>query len=102
MTAVSSTFATPAPTVHGHVTENGGLPQRRPHRFGRMSERPFPTPVALRDRASGRYLATGATWTDDAGDAVVVDRVEAERIVVRFSCEPDAVEVVPAPQRAVA
>jgi hypothetical protein len=67
-----------------------------------MSERPFPTAVALRDRASGRYLVESAAWSDDERDALLLDPTEAERIVVRFSCEPHAIEVVPAPQRAVA
>ena len=61
-----------------------------------MSERPITTAVALRDRASGRFLAPGAWWTDDDQLAVIVDAEEAEAVVRRFACEPDAIELVAA------
>ena len=52
--------------------------------------------VAVRDRASGRYLSMGMTWSPDAGDAVLLDPDEARRFVRRFACEGDAIELVAA------
>lgn len=70
-----------------------------------MSERPFSVVVAVRDRASGRFLSAAAQWSDDLADALVLDAREAALWVRRFACEPQAVEVVPVPgdrRRAVA
>jgi hypothetical protein len=61
-----------------------------------MSERPFRNAVALRDRASGRYLGAGTIWCDDADGALVLDELEAAAVVRRFACEPEALELVPA------
>lgn len=52
--------------------------------------------VAVRDRASGRYLSVGATWSPDIGDALVLDPDDARRFVRRFACEVDAFELVAA------
>ena len=60
-----------------------------------MSERPFPQIVALRDRASGRYLGAGAAWCAHAGDALRLEEAEAIDVVRRFACEPHAIELVP-------
>ena len=60
-----------------------------------MSERPITTAsVAVRERASGRFLATGAAWTDDERRALVIDEAEATALVRRFACERDAIELV--------
>jgi hypothetical protein len=61
-----------------------------------------PRPVTLRDRATNRYLASGAEWSPDVRRALVVERDEAAELVRRFACEPSAVELVEADQRAVA
>ena len=61
-----------------------------------MSDRPYRPVVALRDRASGRYLGDGLQWSADAADALLLDRVEAASVVRRFACEPEALELVPA------
>jgi hypothetical protein len=52
--------------------------------------------VALRDRASGCFLADGATWSSRVERALVLDRDEARELVRRFACEPDAIELVAA------
>ena len=52
--------------------------------------------VAVRDRASGSYLASGASWTPNAAHALVLDESVARALVARFACEPDAVELVDA------
>ena len=59
-------------------------------------------PVTLRDRATNRYLASGAEWSSDVRRALVVDRAEAASLVARFACEPEAVELVDPAERAVA
>ena len=59
-----------------------------------MAEHPITTAVAMRDRATGRFLAAGAWWTDDEHLAVVVDAEEAQAVVRRFACEPGAIELV--------
>ena len=59
-----------------------------------MSERPLPTVVALRDRASGRFLAVGPSWSDDPSEALLLDERAAADVVRRFACEPEGVEVV--------
>ena len=59
-----------------------------------MSERPFPTVVALRDRASGRFLAAGPSWSEDPAEALLVDERAAADLVRRFVCEAGAVELV--------
>ena len=61
-----------------------------------MSERRIPPVVAVRDRASGRYLAAGATWTTRADAALVLEAAEAQAVIRRFACEPDGVELVTA------
>jgi hypothetical protein len=61
-----------------------------------VSERPAFPVVAVRDRASGRYLGAGATWTADADGALVLGRDEARALIGRFACEPDALELVTA------
>ena len=61
-----------------------------------MSERPITNAVAVRDRASGRYLAAGAWWTDDEQLAVIVDAEDAKAVVRRFACESGAIELVAA------
>jgi hypothetical protein len=61
-----------------------------------------PRPVTLRDRATNRYLASGAEWSPDATRALVVERAEAAELVRRFACEPWALELVETDQRAVA
>lgn len=53
-----------------------------------------PAVVAVRDRATGRYLALGAAWTDDAAEALHLGPDAAATVVVRFACEPAALEVV--------
>jgi hypothetical protein len=58
--------------------------------------------VTLRDRATNRYLASGAEWSADVARALVVDRAEAVELVRRFACEPSAIELVAADERAVA
>jgi hypothetical protein len=60
-----------------------------------MSDRPYRPVVALRDRASGRYLGQGAQWSADADGALLLDEVEAAGVVRRFACEPGALELVP-------
>ena len=52
-----------------------------------------PAVVAVRDRVTGRYLAPGPAWTDDAARALHLD-ADAAAVVVRFACEPAALEVV--------
>lgn len=59
-----------------------------------MSERSFSTAVAVRERASGRFLAAGAVWTEQQDQALVLEPREAAGIVRRFACEPDGIEVV--------
>ena len=59
-----------------------------------MSERLANPVVAVRDRASGRYLATGASWSADAADALLLDELEAVELLARFACEPDGMELV--------
>lgn len=59
-------------------------------------------PVTLRDRATNRYLASGAEWSPDARRALVVERDEALTLLARFACEPEAVELVDPAERAVA
>ena len=61
-----------------------------------------PRSVTLRDRATNRYLASGAEWSPDVADALVVDHGEAVELVRRFACEPSSVELVDADERAVA
>jgi hypothetical protein len=61
-----------------------------------------PCPVALRDRATNRYLSSGAEWSPDARDALVLDRDDAVALLGRFACEPQAIELVDAAERAVA
>jgi len=61
-----------------------------------------PRPVALRDRATNRYLASGAEWSPDVTRALVVEEAEALELVRRFACEPAAVELVETDHRAVA
>ena len=61
-----------------------------------------PRPVALRDRATNRFLASGAEWSHDPRRALVVDESEAVSLVARFACEPEAVELVDPAERAVA
>lgn len=65
-----------------------------------MSEHPFSPAVALRDRASGRFLVVGAMFTGDAEDALLLDATEASDVLRRFACEPSAVEVVGADELA--
>lgn len=72
------------------------LRSRRVGSFDGMSERPSSAAVALRERSSGRYLATGATWSADVVDAIVLEELEAREVVRRFACEPEAVELVAA------
>jgi hypothetical protein len=61
-----------------------------------------PRPVALHDRATNRYLVSGAEWSLDVTRALVVDEAEAVELLRRFACEPAAVELVDADERAVA
>ena len=61
-----------------------------------------PRPVSLRDRATNRYLSEGAEWSLDVARALVVERDEALGLLRRFACEPEAVELVDAAERAVA
>jgi hypothetical protein len=61
-----------------------------------------PCPVSLRDRATNRYLSSGAEWSADVDDALVVDRDEALALLARFACEPEAIDLVDAPELAVA
>ena len=61
-----------------------------------------PCPVALRDRATNRFLSSGAEWSHDATRALVVERDEAVALLQRFACEPDGVELVDVAERAVA
>jgi hypothetical protein len=68
---------------------------RRPRRF-RLVPRLLPRSVVVRHRATGRFLAGGATWTDDAAAALVLDGAEAPRVVDRFSCEVGAFELLEA------
>ena len=67
-----------------------------------MTERSSPTAVAVRQRASGRFLAVGATWTADEGEALVLDLRDAASVIARFVCEPDAVDVVALDRRCLA
>lgn len=61
-----------------------------------MSDRRFPTSVAIRDRASGRFLAVGAAWTSDEDGALVLGVEEAAEAVRRLACEAEALELVAA------
>ena len=61
-----------------------------------------PCPVALRDRATNRYLVSGAEWSPDVRLALVVEEAVAQELVRRFACEAEAVELVDAAERAVA
>lgn len=61
-----------------------------------MSERPTTNVVALRDRASGRYLALGTRWSAEPADALLLDESEARAAVRRYACEPEAIELVAA------
>ena len=67
-----------------------------------MSEPTLRRGVAVRDRASGRYLGVGPRWSDDPTDALVLDEAEAVEIGRRFLCEPVAIELVTVERRAVA
>ena len=58
--------------------------------------------LLLRDRATNRYLVSGAEWSLDERRALAVDADEAAAIVARFACEPDAIELVDAAEPAVA
>jgi hypothetical protein len=60
-----------------------------------MSEHLHRTTVALRDRASGRFFADGATWSAEPEEALLLDAAQAN-VVLRFSCEPGSVELVTA------
>ena len=61
-----------------------------------MPEHPRNDVVAVRDRASGRYLVAGPGWSARPSEALLLDEQEARGTIARFSCEPDAVELVPA------
>jgi hypothetical protein len=49
--------------------------------------------VAVRDRATGHYLAAGPAWSPHGADALRLEPADAADWVRRFACEP-AVEVV--------
>ena len=60
-----------------------------------MSERlHLPPVVAVRDRASGRYLASGSSWSIEPEAALLLDEAEARTLLGRFACEPEAIELV--------
>ena len=59
-----------------------------------MAEHHFPAAVALRDRASGRFLASGAAWTTDEAQALRLAEHEAADVRRRFVCERDGVDLV--------
>jgi hypothetical protein len=61
-----------------------------------------PCPVSLRDRATSRYLSPGAEWSLDAARAIVLERDDALALLRRFACEPEAIDLVDAAERAVA
>jgi hypothetical protein len=64
-----------------------------------VSERLLPTidgVVVVRERASGRYLASGITWTCDGDGALRLTAGDARELLRRFACEPDGVELVDA------
>ena len=54
--------------------------------------------VAVRDRATGLFLAGGG-WVADGAGALVLARAEALELVRRFSCEPDGIELVDGAER---
>ena len=50
--------------------------------------------MLLRDRATNRYFVSGAEWSLDVRCALVLEPDDALALVERFSCEPEAVELV--------
>ncbi len=53
--------------------------------------------VQVRHVVTGRYLASGATWTHAREAGLVLDDATAARqLVVRLGCEPGAFDVVAA------
>ena len=58
--------------------------------------------LLLRERATNRYLVSGAEWSLDERRALVVDAAEAKVFLSRFACEADAIELVDAAEPAVA
>ena len=72
----------------------GGSRQRAVDSVADMPDHPLPDAVALRDRASGRFLASGGVWTTDESEALRLDEREAADVLRRFACEPHALDLV--------